>query len=72
LSENDKNGGECGWCGEVRSVLKPPYMFDFSLKEKMYKYYWVHDREMFTWRKILGRSIERKTQQNNPFVTINK
>ncbi|HDR4863248.1 TPA: hypothetical protein QCR61_005621 [Bacillus cereus] len=42
-----KNGGECGWCGEVRSVLKPPHMFDLSLKEKMCKYCWEHDREMY-------------------------
>ncbi|QIW19041.1 hypothetical protein [Bacillus thuringiensis] len=48
LIENEyKNGGECGWCGEVRSILKPPHMFDFSLKEKMCKHCWEHDRKVY-------------------------
>ncbi|MGX5634632.1 hypothetical protein [Bacillus thuringiensis] len=48
IKDEYKNGGEYGWCGEVRAVLKPPHMFDFSLKEKMCKYCGVHDKEMFT------------------------
>lgn len=47
IKDEYKNGGECGWCGEVRSELKPPHMFDFSLKEKMCRHCWEHDREMY-------------------------
>ncbi|MBZ6022457.1 hypothetical protein LA440_04620 [Bacillus cereus] len=43
-----KNGGTCGWCDEVRTVLREPHMFDHgSNGEKMCKHCWEHDREMY-------------------------
>ncbi|MFD2168486.1 hypothetical protein [Tumebacillus lipolyticus] len=43
-----QNGGECGWCGNVASMLRPPHMFDYGKNgERMCKICWNHDRQMY-------------------------
>lgn len=41
------NGGECGWCGEVRSKLRTPHMFDFAPGQRMCEHCWNHDRGVY-------------------------
>ncbi|MGD6864270.1 MULTISPECIES: hypothetical protein [Bacillus cereus group] len=42
-----ENGGECGWCGEVRKELRGPHLLDFVPGEKMCRNCWETDRENY-------------------------
>lgn len=47
IKDEYKNGGECGWCGEVRKELRGPHLLDFVPGEKMCRNCWETDRKNY-------------------------
>ncbi|MED4377958.1 hypothetical protein P9274_20080 [Schinkia azotoformans] len=55
IMDEYENGGECGWCGEVKKELRSPHLLDFVQGEKMCRDCWEMDRE--TYKGSLGEDI---------------
>lgn len=39
-----ENGGECGWCGDIKSELREPHLLDYVSGEKICRECWEMDR----------------------------